>query len=81
MSSYWQLLQREADQWSYTSTERQVFVTWYSLRCDSAVGIATGHGRDDRGVGVRVPVGSSTPALGPIQPPIQQVPWGSLPQG
>jgi hypothetical protein len=27
-------------------------------RRDSAVGIATGYGRDDRGVGVRVPVGS-----------------------
>jgi hypothetical protein len=44
-------------------------------------GIATGHGPDDRGVGVRVPVGSriffstsSRPALGPTQPPIQWVP-------
>jgi hypothetical protein len=25
---------------------------------DSSVGIATGYGRDDQGVGVRVPVGS-----------------------
>jgi hypothetical protein len=39
---------------------------------DSSVGIATGYGLDDRGVGVRVPVGvknflfstSSRPALG-----------------
>jgi hypothetical protein len=48
---------------------------------DSAVGIATGYGLDDRGVGVRVPVGSriffystsSRPALGPMQPLIQWV--------
>jgi hypothetical protein len=43
------------------------------------VGIATGYGLDDRGVGVRVPVGSrifsksSRPALGSMQPPIQWV--------
>jgi hypothetical protein len=53
---------------------------------DSVVGIATGYGLDDRGVGVRVPVGSrifstsSRPALGSTQPPIQWVPgtlsWG-----
>jgi hypothetical protein len=52
-------------------------------RRDGAVGIATGHGLDDRGVGVGVPVGSrienflfstsSRPALGPTQPPIQWV--------
>jgi hypothetical protein len=47
---------------------------------NSSVGIATGYELDDRGVGVRVPVGSrifSTsprPALGPTQPPIQWVP-------
>jgi hypothetical protein len=46
---------------------------------DSVVGIVTGYGFDDRGVGVRVPVGSiifstlSTPALGPTQPHIQRV--------
>jgi hypothetical protein len=46
----------------------------------SAVGIATGYGLDDRGVGVRVPVGSrifsksSRPTLGSMQPPIQWVP-------
>jgi hypothetical protein len=45
---------------------------------DSAVGIATGYGMDDQGVGVRVPLRSSFPfsmssklAVGPIQPPIQ----------
>jgi hypothetical protein len=47
---------------------------------DSVVGIATGYGLDDRGVGVQVPVGSrifstsSRPALGPTQSPIQWVP-------
>jgi hypothetical protein len=47
----------------------------------SSVGIATGYGLDDRGVGVRVLVGSrilfstsSGQALGPTQPPIQWVP-------
>jgi hypothetical protein len=40
---------------------------------DSVVGIATGYGLDDRGVGVRVPVGSrifstsSRPTLGSTQ--------------
>jgi hypothetical protein len=53
---------------------------------DSAVGIATGYGLDDRGVGVRVPVGSrifstsSRPAVGPTQPPIEWVP-GLFPRG
>jgi hypothetical protein len=47
---------------------------------DSLVGITTGYGLDDRGVGVRVPVGSrmfstsSRPALEPTQPPIQWLP-------
>jgi hypothetical protein len=46
---------------------------------DSVVGIATGYGLDDRGVIVRVPVGSrifstlSRPALEPTQPSIQWV--------
>jgi hypothetical protein len=52
------------------------------VRWDSAVGIATGYWLDDRGVGVRVPVGvknfyfsmSSRPALGPTKPPIEWVP-------
>jgi hypothetical protein len=54
---------------------------------DSAVGIATGYGLDDQGVGVRVPVGSriffsksSRLALGSTQPPIQWVP-GALSPG
>jgi hypothetical protein len=44
---------------------------------DSVVGLATGYGLDNRGVGFRVPVGSkinfslsSIPALGCTQPPI-----------
>jgi hypothetical protein len=45
---------------------------------DSAVGIATGYGLYDQGIGVRVPVGariyiSSTPILVSTQPPIQSV--------
>jgi hypothetical protein len=43
-----------------------------------AVGIATGFGLDNRGVGVRVKnylfCTASRPALGPTQPPIQWVP-------
>jgi hypothetical protein len=57
--------------------------SWHSV-----VGIATGYGLDDRGVGVRVPVGSrifSSPhhpdrLWGPHQPPIQWVP-GALSPG
>jgi hypothetical protein len=60
----------------------------YKLQRDSAVGIATGYGLDDRGVGVRVPVGSrifSSPRrpdwfLGPTQSPIQWIP-GALSLG
>jgi hypothetical protein len=56
---------------------------------DSAVGIATDYGLDDRAIGVRVPVGSRTfafsmssrPALRPTQPPIQWVPGLFLPSG
>jgi hypothetical protein len=48
---------------------------------NSAVGIATGYELDERGVGVRVPVGgnnfhfcmSSISALRPTQPPVQRV--------
>jgi hypothetical protein len=55
---------------------------------DSVVGIATDYGLDDRGVGVRVPVGSrifSSPPRpdrlwGPTQPPIKWVP-GALSPG
>jgi hypothetical protein len=49
---------------------------------DSAVGIETGYGLNDQGVGVKSPGAgknfhfsmSSKPALGPTQPPIQWVP-------
>jgi hypothetical protein len=55
---------------------------------DSVVVIATSYGLDDRGVGVRVPLGSknflfsrlSRPALRSTQPPIQWVP-GALSLG
>jgi hypothetical protein len=53
---------------------------------DSTVSITTGYGLDDRGVGVRVPIGSrifftsSRPALGPIQPPIQWVTGALIPE-
>jgi hypothetical protein len=66
-----------------------VYSTFYVLTSynmetsrDTVVGIATGYGLDDRGVGVRVPVGSrifSSPRRpdrlwGSTQPPIQWVP-------
>jgi hypothetical protein len=51
---------------------------------DSVVGIATAYRLDDRGVEVRVPVGSriftSPPALRSTQPPIQWIP-GALSPG
>jgi hypothetical protein len=40
---------------------------------DGAVGIVAGYRLDDTGVGVTIPVGSSRPALGSTQPPIQRV--------
>jgi hypothetical protein len=57
------------------------YCVYYYVYCiqwgqDSVVGIVTGYGLDDRGVGVRVLVGSrifsmsSRPALGSTQPPI-----------
>jgi hypothetical protein len=52
---------------------------------DSAVGIETGYGLDDRGIGVQVPVGSrifsmsSKTTLRPTQPPIQWVPGALFP--
>jgi hypothetical protein len=60
-----------------------------SLLCrnlDSIVGIATGYGLNDRGIGLRVPVGSiifSTsyrPALGLTQPPNQWIPVAVSPE-
>jgi hypothetical protein len=58
-----------------------------SMSRDSVVVIATGYVLDDRGVGVRVPVGSkiffstsSRPTLGSTQPPTQWVP-GALSPG
>jgi hypothetical protein len=61
---------------------------YFSRSRDSVVGIETAYGLDDRGVGVRVPVGprifffstSSRPALGSTQPLIQWVP-GALSTG
>jgi hypothetical protein len=56
----------------------------YHVPQDRAVGIAIGYELDDRGVWVRVPVGSriifSPPALGLNQPPIQWV-TGALSSG
>jgi hypothetical protein len=54
---------------------------------DSSVGIATSYGLDERGVGVRVPVGSrilSSPnrpgrLLKCTEPPIQWIPWALSP--
>jgi hypothetical protein len=67
--------------------EGKCVIDLQTLNLDSVVGIATGYGLDDRGVGVRVPVGSrifstsSRPALGPTQPPIQWVPGALSPWG
>jgi hypothetical protein len=48
---------------------------------DSAVGIATSYGLDDRGIGVRVPVGSRIfTSLRSTQPPVQWV-TGALSPG
>jgi hypothetical protein len=48
---------------------------------DIAVGIATGYGLDDQGMGVRVPVGARilTSSCRSDQPPIQWVPGALLP--
>jgi hypothetical protein len=58
-----------------------LILRYFSEIRDSVLGIATGYRLDDRGFGVRVPVGArifsstlSTPFLGPTQPPIQGVP-------
>jgi hypothetical protein len=55
-------------------------VTYLNRSRESVVGIATGYGLDERGVGFRVPVESrifstsSRSALGTTQPPLQWVP-------
>jgi hypothetical protein len=52
---------------------------------DSSVGMASGHGLEDRGVRVRIPEGSrifsmsSRPVLGSTQPPIQWIPGAISP--
>jgi hypothetical protein len=60
--------------------EGKKFFLHYNIRSwDTVVDIATGYGLEDRGVGVRVRVGSrifsasSNQALGSTQPPIQWV--------
>jgi hypothetical protein len=68
----------------FTST----MVYYYYWSRDSAVGIATGYGLDDRRVGVPVLVEaknfhfstSSRPVLGLTQPPIQWVPGALSPR-
>jgi hypothetical protein len=47
---------------------------------DSVASIATGYRLDDRGVGVRVPVGSKIFSSHVVQPPIQWIP-GALSPG
>jgi hypothetical protein len=76
---------------AYMSYDVELFVDYmdfilHDSRWDSVVGIATGYGLDERGVGVRVPLGSrifstsSRPILGPTWPPNQWVP-GALSRG
>jgi hypothetical protein len=64
-----------------------IFSAFYSSTQDSVVGIATGYGLDDRGVGVQVLMGSRfsffhvvETGSGSTQPPIQWIP-GSLSPG
>jgi hypothetical protein len=78
----------------YPWKDDSLYLTSYTIPCalvqdmsrDSVVGIATSYGLDDRGVGVRVPVGSiifSSPdrpdRLRCTQPPIQWVPGAFSP--
>jgi hypothetical protein len=80
--------------WSSVSEHSHMMSLYFSIVHfvprirDSAVGVATGYELDDRGVGVRVPVGSrifsmwSRPTLGLTQPPIlYNGYWGSFSGG
>jgi hypothetical protein len=64
---------------AFTSVSIIIGISFMICIYYSVVGIVTGYGLDDRGVGVRVPVGSrifstsSRPTLGSTQPPIQWV--------
>jgi hypothetical protein len=75
---------KQLPQYSVINFNLILFIT--TLSRDSAVGIATGYGLDDRGVGVRVSVWSrifstpSTPTLGLTRPPTQGAP-GALSSG
>jgi hypothetical protein len=73
--------------WKLLNISKFSCITSIRRSRDSSVGITTGYGLDDRGVGVRVPVVKnfyfstlSRPALGSTQPPIQWVP-GALSAG
>jgi hypothetical protein len=66
-----------------------LLILFYRKSRDSSVGIATGYGLDDQGVGVWVPVGtriftslcSPDRLWGPPKPPIQWVTWASFREG
>jgi hypothetical protein len=66
---------------AFKMTLETIYIYTHMSR-DSSVGIATDQGLDDRMIGVRFPeeleifvfATASTPAVGPIQPPIQWVP-------
>jgi hypothetical protein len=63
-----------------------IIIQFFIRSRDGLVGIATGYGLDDRGVRVRVPVGSrifsrsSRPALWCTQSPVQWVPGALSPE-
>jgi hypothetical protein len=77
------VMEHKTVRWIHLSQNRKFLESITAFRSrDSVVSIATAYGLEDRGVGVRVLIRSrififsrsSTPALGPTQPPIQQVP-------